>query len=72
MTQDEFLERCKKTHNDKYDYSLTEFAGVINKITIICPIHGKFKQKAAGHLDGKEGCKKCHKANQVKFGYRFR
>ncbi len=71
MTQDEFINKVKKIHNDKYDYSLVEYTGVINKITIICPKHGKFKQKAAGHLDGKEGCKKCHKLNQVSFGLRL-
>ena len=71
MTGLQFIARCMKTHNDKYDYSLTEYTGTINKVTIICPEHGQFKQKAAGHLDGKEGCKKCHRVNQAKFGYRL-
>jgi hypothetical protein len=60
MTQDEFLERCKKVHKGKFDYSLVVYKGVINKIKIICPVHGKFKQKAAGHLEGK-GCLQCAK-----------
>jgi len=28
------------------------------KVTIICPIHGEFEQRASSHLHG-YGCKKC-------------
>jgi very-short-patch-repair endonuclease len=57
----EILEKFKKKHNNYYDYSLSLFKYnfcLDNEITIICPIHGKFKQKIKNHLYG-NGCKKC-------------
>jgi hypothetical protein len=66
MTQDEFLARCKKLWKDKFDYSLVEYTGLLNKITIICPKHGKYRQKAAGHLDGKD-CQKCARVKSNRF-----
>ena len=29
-------------HNNKYDYSKSEFKGSQKKVCIICPIHGEF------------------------------
>ena len=66
MTQSEFLARCKKLWSDKFDYSLVEYTGLKNKITIICPKHGKFRQKAGGHLDGKD-CQKCSRVKSNRF-----
>jgi Zn finger protein HypA/HybF involved in hydrogenase expression len=60
-----YLEECKKTHNNKYDYSLSIFKGVHYKIKIICPIHGEFEQRLDIHLKG-SSCKKCH-INKIKF-----
>ena len=53
-----FIERSKKIHNNKYDYSISIFSGVHYKIKIICPFHGEFEQRAKEHLEG-HGCKKC-------------
>lgn len=52
-----FLEKSKKVHNDKYDYSLVRYKNKSTKIKIICPTHGIFEQYPIGHLYG--GCKKC-------------
>jgi hypothetical protein len=57
-TTQEFIEQAKKTHGNKYDYSLVEYEKSNDKIKIICPIHGKFEQKANNHLNG-NGCPKC-------------
>lgn len=54
----EFLERATKAHGDCYDYSKVEFCTFRGLITIVCKIHGEFKQKAVDHILGK-GCKKC-------------
>jgi hypothetical protein len=54
----EFIERSNKYHNYKYDYSKTVYVRRHDKVTIICPIHGEFKQIAAMHMNG-AGCKKC-------------
>jgi hypothetical protein len=57
-TQEQFLEDCKRVHGDKYDYSLAEYKGKDQKITIICPFHGEFIQEANAHVRG-HGCKGC-------------
>ena len=56
-----FLDRSNEIHNNKYDYSLVEYIGVKNKIKIICPIHGEFKQTPSSHTKG-NGCPKCSKS----------
>lgn len=56
-TEDEFLKLAKEVHGDKYDYSKINYTTMDNKIIIGCPIHGKFKQRASGHL--KYGCARC-------------
>lgn len=64
MTTDEFIERAREVHGDKYDYSQTVYRGSQQKVTIICPIHGSFEQRATSHLQG-AGCKRCAaKANR--------
>ena len=55
---EEFVEKARKVHGDKYDYSKVTYKTNRTKITIICPIHGEFKQTPNGHLNGC-GCKKC-------------
>lgn len=58
LTTEEFIERAKAVHGDKYDYSLVEYAGFNIKVKIICPIHETFKQTPEKHLRGC-GCKLC-------------
>ena len=58
MTQDQFIEKARKIHGDKYDYSKVEYKGSQEKVRIICPIHGEFEQVANYHLSG-NGCPKC-------------
>ena len=58
VTTKEFITRAKNVHGDKYDYSKSICDGVDNKITIICPDHGEFSQRASKHMRG-EGCKDC-------------
>lgn len=57
-TTEEFIERAKKVHGDKYDYSKTKYIGKEVPVTIICPKHGEFQQTPAHHLKG-SGCQKC-------------
>lgn len=57
-TKDEFIEKAKKIHGDKYDYSKVEYEGNKEKVKIICPMHGEFFQKPNAHLNN-SGCKKC-------------
>ncbi|MET0101172.1 MAG: hypothetical protein ABW078_05510 [Sedimenticola sp.] len=55
---EEFIAGAIKVHGDRYDYSLVEYLSAQEKVTIICPDHGPFKQTPSGHLGGK-GCYEC-------------
>jgi hypothetical protein len=58
MTNEQFIERCREKHADKWDYSITQYSGRRKEVSIICKKHGVFNQKAMLHLDG-WGCRKC-------------
>jgi hypothetical protein len=58
ITTEEFIERARKVHGDKYDYSKVEYVDAKTKVCIICPIHGEFWQTPDSHLQG-SGCWKC-------------
>jgi hypothetical protein len=57
-TNEEYIKKANQLHENKYDYSNTKFGLTQDKITIICPIHGEFTQKANSHLNG-AGCPRC-------------
>ena len=58
MNTEEFIERAKKVHGDKYSYP-DEYVNSEQKIRIICPVHGTFFQTPHQHLRG-QGCMKCY------------
>jgi uncharacterized C2H2 Zn-finger protein len=69
-TQEEYIEKVNKIHNNKYDYSKTIFTKMEDNIIILCPIHGEFIKNARNHIHGRgkergRGCDKCAK------GYRY-
>lgn len=57
-TLDDFIEKAKLLHGDKYDYSKVIYNSAKDKVIIICKEHGDFLQSPDGHKAGK-GCKKC-------------
>ena len=67
LTTEQFIERAKKVHGDKYDYSKVVYINNHTKVEIICFDHGSFFQKPNGHLS-KNGCLLC--ANKNKGNYR--
>ena len=60
LTKSEFVERAKKVHGEKYDYSKVSYKNNSTKVCIICKEseHGEFYQVANTHLRG-SGCPKC-------------
>ena len=58
LSQEQFLEKAKQTHGDRYDYKKTVYDKNDKKIIIICKEHGEFLQTANSHLAG-SGCPKC-------------
>lgn len=61
----ELIKKSVILHNSKYDYSLVNYNKTNEKVEIICPIHGIFKQRMHDHLRGC-GCPKC--ANKQSIG----
>lgn len=58
FTTEIFIDKANQVHENKFDYSLTEYSKKAIKVKIICPIHGIFEQIPNAHLRG-TGCKKC-------------
>ena len=58
-----FIQKSRKLHGDKYDYSKVVYKSNHEKITISCPIHGDFKQEPQNHMNG-SGCLKCSLVEQ--------
>ena len=70
LTTEEFVEKAKKVHDDKYDYSMVEYVNSRTKVCIICKIHGEFWQTPNDHLSGK-GCPRCCETNVKKTKEQF-
>lgn len=57
-TTAQFIDRARKVHGERYDYSQVDYRGLQAKVTIVCPKHGGFRMRAYRHLSGR-GCRKC-------------
>lgn len=55
---EEAIEQFRAVHGSRYDYSKVEYKNNKEKITIICPKHGKFMQTPSNHKCGNK-CPKC-------------
>jgi hypothetical protein len=53
-----FIRSATVVHDNKYDYSLVDYQGYDSLISVICPIHGIFTQRANSHLSA-TGCPTC-------------
>jgi very-short-patch-repair endonuclease len=62
---DEFIEKAKKVHGDKYDYSKVDYINMHTKVCIICESHGEFQQTPGSHLQGR-GCPLCVNKTEAK------
>lgn len=60
MTTEEFIQKSKVVHDDKYDYNKTVYKTAKDPVCIICKKHGEFYQTPNSHLQG-HGCPKCNK-----------
>lgn len=60
LTTEEWIEKAKTVHGNKYDYSKVEYIDSKTKVCIICPEHGEFWQVPNNHLKT-GGCPKCGK-----------
>lgn len=65
ISREEFIKRASKLHNNKYNYSKSNYINTKTKIEIICPKHGSFWQEPENHIQG-DGCPECGKETVVK------
>jgi Zn finger protein HypA/HybF involved in hydrogenase expression len=78
----EFIEKSKRIHLDRYDYSFVEYKNAKTDVNIICSKHGNFSQQPTHHLSG-NGCPVCKsskgenkifnilKLKQIKFEHHY-
>jgi len=64
LSKEEFIKKANLIHNFKYNYFLVNYKTMDDKVIIICPKHGNFKQKASKHLK-KHGCIQCSKTKKL-------
>jgi hypothetical protein len=64
-----FIERACNLHNNKYDYSLVAATKMSDKVTIVCPVHGEFRQEAGSHINKGYGCRACSREESIKIKF---
>ena len=62
LSQEEVINRLKKTWADKYDLSEIKYVNARTKITPICKIHGKFETRFSD-FENFHGCPFCNESN---------
>lgn len=65
LTTEEFIERAREVHGEKYDYSKVDYTTRDTKVTITCHEHGDFEQKPSHHISNKNRCPICAKLSKV-------
>lgn len=64
LTTEEFIEKAKAVHGDKYDYSKVNYVNYDTPVILMCPIHGEFEILPKFHLRG-DGCSLCSKEKRI-------
>jgi very-short-patch-repair endonuclease len=59
FSNNDFINKAKEIHNDKYDYSKINYIKMNEKVIIVCKEHGDFEQTPSNHITHKYGCQKC-------------
>ena len=59
QTKEDFIEKARKVHGDKYDYSKVVYVNATTPVCVVCPEHGEFMVKPTAHISSKRGCPKC-------------
>lgn len=65
LSLSEFVDKSRKIHGDKYDYSKVDYTNNSKKVCITCPEHGDFWQTPGHHMLG-EGCPICNESKLEK------
>jgi Zn finger protein HypA/HybF involved in hydrogenase expression len=63
LTTEQFIEKARAVHGDRYDYSHVIYEKAHTPVEILCRDHGPFIQRPTNHLSGM-GCPECWKENR--------
>lgn len=64
LTQQDFLDRCKKAHGNRFDYSNAVYINATTKVEVKCSIcHHSWKVIPANHYFNGSGCPNCKAVN---------
>lgn len=64
LTKEDFVEKSRIFHKDRYDYSKVEIVNSHTPVIITCKKHGDFKQQPYKHMQ-KRGCPKCRNSKGI-------
>ena len=64
-TQEQVLNIFNKIYGTYYDYSKVNYISVLNKVIVICKIHGEFEVTPSSHFNN-HGCPKCGQIKAIK------
>ena len=67
LTTEQFIEKARSVHGDKYTYDKAVYKQSNLPITITCQIHGDFEQCPKVHIYQKSGCQKCAETHRGEF-----
>lgn len=65
LNNNKYIDKCKKIHSDRYDYSKTNYTTAHDFVIVTCKKHGDFKIKAYSHSSG-NNCYKCYEEERNK------
>jgi hypothetical protein len=60
QTSETFIAKAKNIHGNTYSYEKTLYKKAIEKVEVICFVHGSFFVTPHNHLTNKTGCPKCN------------
>lgn len=59
LTTEEWINKARDKHGNRYDYTKVKYEGKSIKVVIICPVHGEFLQTPDAHANRGDQCPKC-------------
>ena len=59
MSAENFVQKARKMHGERYDYSKAVYVLAKLKVIITCALHGDFAQAPLQHIHEKQGCPTC-------------
>ena len=68
-TLEDFIERAREVHGNRYDYSKVKYETTEKKVIIICKEHGEFPMRPRAHYADLRGCPECEEGQKSGFSY---